>query len=120
MLRLFVPQELCIAAQHLQLEVGQENPLREEGPGYLIIVGTVRHFPLDALIQPSPSDNLDTGVGIYIWASGKLHRVASGWWGMSMNRHDSVFKSTSYYHQRFPVNCQLVFERCQNFSLIFP
>ena len=30
-----------------------------------------------------------------------------------MNRNDSVFKSTSYYHQRFPVNCQLVFERCQ-------
>ncbi len=29
-----------------------------------------------------------------------------------MNRNDSVFESTSYYHQRFPVNCQLVFERC--------
>jgi ribosome-binding protein aMBF1 (putative translation factor) len=31
---------------------------------------------------------------------------------MSMNRNDSVFKSTSYYHQRFPVNCQLESERC--------
>src|SRR5712691_730062 len=113
MLMIFLQQELCIAEQHLQLEVGQENQLIEEGPGYLIIVGDLRHFPLDALVQPSPSDTLDTGVGISIWASGTLHRVASGWWGMSMHRHDSVFASTSYYHQRFPVNCQLVFERCQ-------
>jgi len=48
----------------LQLEVGQENQLIEEGPGDLIIVGNLRHFPIDALVQPSPSDNLDTGVGI--------------------------------------------------------
>ena len=30
-----------------------------------------------------------------------------------MNRHDSIFESTSYYHQRFPGNCQLEFERCR-------
>jgi len=32
-----------------------------------------------------------------------------------MNRNNAVFDSTSYYHRRFPVNCQLVFERCQTF-----
>ena len=30
-----------------------------------------------------------------------------------MNRYDSLFESTSYYHQRFSENCQLEFERCQ-------
>src|SRR6266478_5496985 len=29
-----------------------------------------------------------------------------------MNRKDSIFESTSYYHQRFPGNCQLECERC--------
>ena len=33
-----------------------------------------------------------------------------------MNRKDSIFESTSYYHQRFPGNCQLEFERCHNFT----
>ena len=32
---------------------------------------------------------------------------------MVMHRNDSVFESTSYYHRRFPGNCQLNFERCQ-------
>src|SRR6266705_6588281 len=32
-----------------------------------------------------------------------------------MNRKDSIFESTSYYHQRFPGNCQLECERCQKF-----
>src|SRR6266446_4808216 len=29
-----------------------------------------------------------------------------------MNRKDSIFESTSYYHQRFPGNCQLECESC--------
>src|SRR5262249_12479421 len=40
---------------------------------------------------------------------------------MSMHRHDSICESTSYYHRRFPGNCQLGFEKYRNFScfLIF-
>ena len=106
---IFLKQRIFIAEQHLQLEVGHEHELIEEGPGYLIRLGDLSHFPIDALIQPGQSDNLDTGVGIYIWASAKLHRVASAWWGLSMNRNDSIFESTSYYHRRFPGNCQRVF-----------
>src|SRR5262249_36802525 len=30
---------------------------------------------------------------------------------MSMHRHDSICESTSYYHRRFPGNCQLGFEK---------
>jgi hypothetical protein len=37
--------------------------LREKGSGYLIICGDLRHFPVDALMQPSPHDNMDTGLG---------------------------------------------------------
>src|SRR5712691_9960410 len=107
-------QALFIAKQRFQLQVHQQKQLIEKGPRYLIILCDLRHFPVDALMQPSQSDHLDTGLGIYIRASGKLHCVASGWWGMSMNRKDSIFESTSYYHRRFPGNCQLEFERCQN------
>src|SRR5947209_6754698 len=32
---------------------------------------------------------------------------------MSVNRKDSIFESTSYYHWRFPGTCQLEFERCR-------
>ena len=34
-----------------------------------------------------------------------------------MNRKDSIFEPTSYYHWRFPGTCQLEFERCP-FSLV--
>ena len=36
-----------------------------------------------------------------------------------MNRKDSIFESTSYYHQRFPGNCQLECERCRIFIPFF-
>src|SRR5712691_9790678 len=111
-------QALFIAKQRFQLQVHQQKQLIEKGPRYLIILCDLRHFPVDALMQPSQSDHLDTGLGIYIRASGKLHCVASGWWGMSMNRKDSIFESTSYYHRRFPGNCQLEFERCRFSGII--
>src|SRR5262249_29483489 len=110
---IFLKQELCIAKERFQLDVCHHKELIEKGPRYLVDLCDLRHFPVDTLIQPSESDDIDTGLGISIRASGKLHRVASGWGGMSMNRNDSVFESTSYYHQRFPGNCQLEFERCQ-------
>jgi hypothetical protein len=56
-------QKLFLAKQNLQLEGGHEHEGIEEGPGYLIIAGDLRHFSVHALIQPSQSDNLDTGVG---------------------------------------------------------
>ena len=101
MTMIFLQQELCIAAQHFQLEVRYEKQLREEGPGYLIRRCNVRHFPIEPLIQPRQHDNMDTGLGISIWASGTLHRVASGWWGMVTNRHDSMLQSPSYHRQGF-------------------
>src|SRR5712691_11041410 len=63
-------------------------------------------------MQPGRHDYLDTGLGISIWASHKLHRAASGWWWMVMNRKDSILGSPSYHRQGFPGNCQLGFERC--------
>src|SRR5439155_8655521 len=112
-LRIGLTQALFIAQQRFPRQVHQQKPLREKGPRYLIIRCDLRHFPVDAWMQPSQSDHLETGLGISIRASGTLHCVASGWWGMSMNRKDAIFASTSYYHRRFPGNCQLEFERCQ-------
>ena len=83
---IFLKQELCIAKEHCQLEVGSQKQLVEKGPGDLIIVGDFRPFPVDTVMQPSEHDDMDTGLGLSIWASDKLHRVASGWWWMLMSR----------------------------------
>lgn len=40
-------------------------------------------------MEPSEHDNIDTGLGVSIWASRKLHRVASGGWWIMMNLQDS-------------------------------
>ena len=64
MLMIFLKQELFITKEHLQLEVGSQKQLGEKGPGYPIIVGDVRHFPVDTLMQPSEHDDMDTGGGI--------------------------------------------------------
>ena len=77
---LLLQQELCIAQQRFQLQGCQKNQWREKGPGYLIIGGDLRHFPVDALRQPSPHDHMDTGLWIASRSSHTLHRVASGWW----------------------------------------
>ena len=80
---------LFIAQERFQLEGGRKQQLIEEGPGEAIILGDVRHFPVDALIEPRQHDNMDTGLGISIESSHTLHRVASGWGLMVMNRNDS-------------------------------
>ena len=40
-------------------------------------------------MEPSEPDDVETHVGGYIVTSDKLHRTASGWWWMVMNRGDS-------------------------------
>ena len=86
---IFLQQAMCIAQERFQLAGGRTQQLREEGPGDAIIGGDWRHFPGDALIEPRQHDTRDTGLGISIESSHKLHRVASGWGLMVMNRHDS-------------------------------
>src|SRR5215475_3619397 len=88
---ILLPVELFIAKKHFPLEVGHKQQLIEEGPGDAIILGDVRHFPVDALIEPRQHDNLNTGLGISIGSSHKFHRVASGWGWMVMNRNDSYW-----------------------------
>ena len=89
---IFLKQALLIAKQYVQLQVGHENQLIEKGPGDLISFGDFRHFAVEPLMQPSEPDDLDTGLGSQIRASGELHGVASGWWWMVMNRKDSFFE----------------------------
>jgi hypothetical protein len=57
-------QALFIAQERFQLKGGHKQQLIEESPGDAIILGDVRHFPVDALIAPSQHDNMDTALGI--------------------------------------------------------
>ena len=86
---IFLKQALFIATERFQLEGGRQQQLIEEGPGDAIILCDLRHFPVDALIEPSQHDHMDTGLGISIGSSHKFHRGASGWGLMAMNRNDS-------------------------------
>jgi hypothetical protein len=95
MLMICLRQELFITKEPCQLEVGSQQQLGEQGSGYPILVGDLCHFPVDTLRQPSEHDEMDTGLGISIWASGKLHRMASGWCWMVMNLQDAQCKSPS-------------------------
>jgi hypothetical protein len=98
---IFLPQELVMAAERCHREGGSQKELGEQGARYLRDRCDVRHLSVEALLPPSESDELETRVRSAIWASGKLHRVASGWWGMSMHRRDSLCKSPSYHRQGF-------------------
>ncbi len=77
---IFLTQQLVITKQRFQLQVHPTKQWREKSPGYLIICCDGRHFPVDALMEPSEHDPIDTGLGVSIWASRKLHRVAAGGW----------------------------------------
>jgi hypothetical protein len=90
---------LFLAKEDVQLEVGGNQQLIEKGPGDVIRLCNLGHFAVDALMEPSQLDNLDTGVGISIGASGKLHGVASGCGLRVMHHNDSRIES-SYHHQR--------------------
>src|SRR5512145_3078047 len=98
---IFLKQKLCIAKECFPLEVRHQQQLLEKGPRYLIRLGDLRHVAVDTLMQPGEDDDIDTGLGISIWASGTLHYVASGWWLAVMSLKDSLFRSPSYHHQRF-------------------
>ena len=88
---ILVPVELFIAQKHFQLEVSHTQQVREEGPGEAIMLCDWQHLPVDALIEPRQHDHLHTGLGISIGSSHTLHRVASGWGWMVMNRNDSYW-----------------------------
>ena len=78
-----------IATKRFQLEVGSPQQLRKPGSGDGILLSNVRHLAIDALIEPSEPDHVETGVRRYIVASDKRHRTASGGWLMVMHRGDS-------------------------------
>ena len=86
---IFLKQKRCAVKQRFQLQVCHQKQLVEQGPGYPIRVGNFRHFAVDTLMQPREHDDMDTGLRISIWASEKLHRMASGWCWMVMNLQDS-------------------------------
>lgn len=47
---IFLEQQLFIAKEHFQLEVGSQKQLVEKGARYLISLCDLRHFPIDALV----------------------------------------------------------------------
>lgn len=68
---------LC-TAEHFELDGGRQKELREQGPSNAIGLGDLRHFAVDALIEPSQRDNVDTSLRSSIGTSDTLHSVASG------------------------------------------
>ena len=80
---------LLRAKKRCQLEGSSPNQLIQPGSGDVILLSNLCHLAIEALIEPSEPDNVDTGVRRSIVASDKLHRTASGWWLMVMNRGDS-------------------------------
>jgi hypothetical protein len=51
-----------IAKKRFQLEVGSPNQLIKKGSGDVIILSNLRHLAINALIEPSEPDNVDTGM----------------------------------------------------------
>jgi len=80
---------LWSAAKRFPWEVGSPQQLIKQGAGDVGILCHVCHLALEALMEPSEPDDVETHVGGYIVTSDKLHRTASGWWWMVMNRGDS-------------------------------
>ena len=80
---------LVLAKKRLQLEIGSPHQLIKPGSGDVILLSNLCHLAIEALIEPCEPDHGDTGVRCLIVASDTLHRTASGWWWMVMNRGDS-------------------------------
>src|SRR5438309_718270 len=80
---------LLLAAKRFPLEVGSPHQLIKKGSGDVILLSNLWHLAIEALMEPREPDHCDTGVRCYIVASDKLHRTASGWWWMVMNRGDA-------------------------------
>ena len=90
-----------IAKKRFQLEVGSPHQLIKKSSGEGILLSNVCHLAIDALMEPSEPDHVDTGVRRSIVASDTRHRTASGGWWMVMNRGDSGLCLPSYHRQRF-------------------
>jgi hypothetical protein len=73
-----LPLVLVIAQEDFELDCGRHKELIEQGPSNAIGLGDLRHFAVDALIEPSQHDNVDTSLRSESGASDKLHGVASG------------------------------------------
>jgi len=99
MVLIVVQKALFIAKEPFQMQLGNQQQLREEGPGDAIRRCDLRHFPIDALMEPSQQDNMDTGLSISIGSSHECHCFASGRWSVVMNPQDSIAQSSSYHHQ---------------------
>ena len=69
---------MLVAEEHVELDGGRQQELIEQGPGNTIGLGDLRHFAVDALIEPSQHDHVDTRLRSSIGASDTLHSVASG------------------------------------------
>ena len=68
----------------------------------MIILSHWRHLAIDAVIEPSEPDNVDTGVRRSIVASDKLPRTASGGWlRVCIVVIQGWDRSPSYHRQRF-------------------
>jgi hypothetical protein len=80
---------LLIAKKRFQLAVRSPQQLLKPGSGDVIILSNLRHLAIDALLEPSEPDHVDTGVRRSIVASDTPHRTASGGWWMVMNRGDA-------------------------------
>ena len=80
---------LLLAKKRFSLEIGSPHQLLKQGSGDGILLSNVCHLAIDALMEPSEPDHVDTGVRRSIVASDKLHRTASGGWLMVMNHGDS-------------------------------
>jgi hypothetical protein len=85
----FLSVRLLIAKKRFSLEIGSPNQLIQPGSGDVILLSNLCHLAIDALIEPGEPDHFDAGVKREIMASDKLHRTASGWSWMVMNRGDS-------------------------------
>ena len=48
--------------EDFELEGGRQKELIEHAPGNAIGLGDLRHFAVDALIEPSQHDNVDTSL----------------------------------------------------------
>jgi hypothetical protein len=51
---------VLFAEEHFELDGGRQKELIEQGPGNAIGLGDLRHLAVDALIEPSQHDNVDT------------------------------------------------------------
>lgn len=80
---------LRLAKELFQVVPGSPVELRQNGAGHVRLLSNLGHLTVDALMDPNVFHNVDTGLRLYIAASGKLPRAPSGGWWVVTNPHDS-------------------------------